>query len=87
MDTLPNRQALSAFRAAVCEAAGNRTTLTTTDAVNGLQTTQSSYDAADELLTSTSSLSGTTSYIYDGNGNQTGSDGPLGTVVNTRTRG
>ena len=65
---------------------GNRTVITTTV---GLSTTVSlnSYDHADELTSSISTLSGsqplTTTYTYDGNGNQIGSVGPTGSITNT----
>jgi RHS repeat-associated protein len=64
------------------DAAGNRVALTTTSALSGTQVTQSHYDAADQLLSSTGAL-GTTTYSYDGSGNQTGSVGPDGATTTT----
>jgi RHS repeat-associated protein len=68
------------------DAAGNRTVITATV---GLSTTitANSYDQADELTGSVSSIGGsqplTTTYTYDGNGNQIGSVGPTGTITDT----
>ena len=63
------------------DAAGNRLLVTSTDPLSGTAVTANGYDAADELLTSTTGLSATT-YSYDGNGNQTGSVGPSGSTTN-----
>ena len=66
--------------------AGNRTMITATTALSGTAVTTNSYDAADQLSTAATAggaQPGTTTYGYDGNGNQTGSSGPAGTVANT----
>ena len=66
--------------------AGNRTAITATTPLSGTVATTDTYDAADQLGTSAVTggpQPGTTSYGYDGNGNQTGSSGPAGTVANT----
>jgi len=64
---------------------GDRTTITSTTALSGTAVTTNSFDAAAQLTTSavTGGQPGTTTYGYDGNGNQTGSAGPAGTVTNT----
>ena len=66
--------------------AGNRTAITATTPLSGTVVTTNSYDAADQLSTAATTggpQPGTTSYGYDGNGNQTGSSGPAGTTSNT----
>jgi len=64
------------------DAAGNRLYVTTTTALSGTQVISNSYDAADQLWRSVGP-SGTTTYSYDGNGNQVGSSGPAGLVTDT----
>ena len=66
--------------------AGNRTAITATTPLSGTVATTNTYDAADQLSTAATAggaQPGTTTYAYDGNGNQTGSSGPAGTVANT----
>jgi len=65
------------------DAAGNRLVVTSTSALSGTAVTTNCYDAAAQLTTSSNSAQGTTSYSYDGAGNQTGSAGPQGTTTNT----
>ncbi len=63
------------------DADGNRLVVTGTSPLSGTSVTQNQYDAADQLTTSATGATGTTSYSYDGAGNQTGSVGPSGTVT------
>jgi len=64
------------------DAAGNRLLVTGTSPLSGTSVTANGYDAADELLTSTTGLSATV-YGYDGNGNQTSASGPSGVTVSS----
>ena len=66
--------------------AGNRTAITATTPLSGTAVTTNSYDAADQLSTAAATggpQPGSTTYAYDGNGNQTDSSGPAGTTSNT----
>jgi YD repeat-containing protein len=66
--------------------AGNRTVITNTVGLSTTVTTNG-YDPADELTESSAVLGGgspvLSTYRYDGDGNQTGSMGPSGTITNT----
>jgi len=64
------------------DASGNRIVITSTTPLSGTSVLTNSYDLADEL-TQSQGTAGTTTYRYDGNGNQLGSLGPTGTVTNT----
>ncbi len=64
------------------DAGGNRTVITSSTPLSGTSVLTNTFNLADEL-TGSASPQGTTTYIYDGNGNQLGSLGPTGTISNT----
>ncbi len=64
------------------DASGNRTVITGTTTLSGTSVLTNTYDLADEL-TGTASVGGSTTFSYDGDGNQTASYGITGIVTNT----
>ncbi len=69
------------------DADGNWLTISSTGGVLGITLVTNTYDPADDLTTSASSISGrqplTTTYTYDGNGNQIIASGPSYATVST----
>ncbi len=65
----------------------DRLSLSSTGGVSGTVLVTSTYDLADEPITSTTTISSiqplTTTYTYDGNGNQVIASGPSSATVNT----
>ena len=65
---------------------GDRTIITSTTVLSGTAVTTNTFDAAAQLTSSGvagGAQPGTTTYSYDGSGNQTGSSGPSGVTTNS----